>query len=381
MLHHDSGAIADAPGFRSGGHGVDNHRISARLQRSWPFHGDGAAGRHHPRPGFQSFLDQRRGERLDQSAGGGGCAGGRLVLPGATARRDHPCPLHHLLAGWFGGPAHGPFEPADAFQGDRTHSGWFGFGWSFGGRWHGLAEIWLLVIGGTEPDDKHGCAFDDLVGLPVASSILYPPQRDAVFAPFRREPDRRAFFYSLARGMDGLLIGRFYGAFSVGLYSRASALLARPLEQFMNPIEAVFVPAFSRLQIQPDALSQFFFLSFIEAIAVVGFLFTGMCFALAHPLTLVVLGPKWEKAAIIFAGLTFAALQYPLTYIRHLAFRQPGSRQRFISREFDYRSHCGRFFHCRPAVRAGRSGDFLFRLLFADPVAGSFTTWRDEVVR
>jgi PST family polysaccharide transporter len=80
----------------------------------------------------------------------------------------------------------------------------------------------------------------------------------------------------------------------------------------MNPIEAVFIPAFSRLQIQPDRYRSSF-LELYEGIAVVSFLLTGMCFALAHPLTLVVLGPKWEGAAIIFASLTFAALQYPLT--------------------------------------------------------------------
>lgn len=120
-----------------------------------------------------------------------------------------------------------------------------------------------------------------------------------------------AFLYSLARGLDGLLIGRVYGAFSVGLYSRAAALLTRPLEQFMSPIEAVFIPAFSRLQAQPERYRRIF-LQLYETIAIASFLFTGMFFALAHPLTLVVLGPKWEKAAVIFAGFTFAALQYPL---------------------------------------------------------------------
>ena len=131
------------------------------------------------------------GERLDQSAGGGGCAGDCLVLPGAAARRDYHRSLRHLLAGWFGGPAHGASEPADAFQSDRTHPGRFCFGRSFGGRWHGLAELWLLVPGRIEPDDEHGCAFDDLVGIPLASSIFYPAQRHAVLAPFRRQPDRR----------------------------------------------------------------------------------------------------------------------------------------------------------------------------------------------
>jgi O-antigen/teichoic acid export membrane protein len=83
------------------------------------------------------------------------------------------------------------------------------------------------------------------------------------------------------------------------------------LEQFMSPIEAVFVPAFSRLQKQPERYRHNF-LRVYETIALVSFLFTGMCFALSQPLTLVVLGSKWEKAAIIFAGFTFAALLYPL---------------------------------------------------------------------
>jgi len=120
------------------------------------------------------------------------------------------------------------------------------------------------------------------------------------------------FLYSIARGLDGLLIGRFYGAFSVGLYSRAASLLVRPLEQFMCPIEAVFIPVLSRLQTRPERY-RCAYLQMHEKLALFSFLFTGMCFALAHPLTLVVLGPKWEKAAVIFAGFTFAALQYPLT--------------------------------------------------------------------
>jgi PST family polysaccharide transporter len=121
-----------------------------------------------------------------------------------------------------------------------------------------------------------------------------------------------AFFYSLARGLDGLLIGRVYGAASVGLYSRAAAMLTRPLEQFMCPVETVLIPMFSRLQNEPERYRRVF-LQIYEAIALASFLFTGMFFALARPLTLVLLGAKWESAAIIFAGFTFAALQYSVT--------------------------------------------------------------------
>jgi O-antigen/teichoic acid export membrane protein len=120
------------------------------------------------------------------------------------------------------------------------------------------------------------------------------------------------FIYTLARGSDGLLIGRLYGPESVGLYSRAAALLNTPLGQFLAPIDAVFVPVLSRLQLQPERYRRTF-LQVFEAIALVSFFFTGLFFALAEPLTLVVLGPKWEKAAVIFAGFTFAALFYPLS--------------------------------------------------------------------
>src|SRR6266404_7562692 len=38
------------------------------------------------------------------------------------------------------------------------------------------------------------------------------------------------YIYALAKGTDSMLVGRFYGADSIGLYSRGAALLNRPLE-------------------------------------------------------------------------------------------------------------------------------------------------------
>lgn len=118
--------------------------------------------------------------------------------------------------------------------------------------------------------------------------------------------------YSLARGADNLLIGRFFGAAALGLYSRGSLLFVRPLEQFMTPINAVLVPALSRIQGQDDRYRRTF-LQVFEAIALTTFLFAGLFLALSYPVTLAVLGPKWDAAAIIFAVFTLAALAYPLT--------------------------------------------------------------------
>jgi PST family polysaccharide transporter len=74
----------------------------------------------------------------------------------------------------------------------------------------------------------------------------------------------------------------------------------------------VFVPAFSRLQTQPERFRRSF-LQLFEILGLASFFFSGMFFALARPLTLVVLGHKWEKASIIFAAFSFTALQIPLT--------------------------------------------------------------------
>jgi O-antigen/teichoic acid export membrane protein len=134
---------------------------------------------------------------------------------------------------------------------------------------------------------------------------------------------------SVARGCDNLLIGRFYGAAAVGLYSRASILLLRPLEQFLGPINAVFMPALCRLQSQP-ARYRATFLRLYEMIALTGFLLTGLLLSLARPVTLVLLGPQWEQTAVIFAGFTIAALCVPLANASAWLFTSQGRGQEML---------------------------------------------------
>jgi O-antigen/teichoic acid export membrane protein len=143
------------------------------------------------------------------------------------------------------------------------------------------------------------------------------------------------FVMSLSRGCDNLLIGRFYGSAAVGLYSRASALLIRPLELFLSPINAVFVPALSRLQTQPTRYRSTF-LRLYEAIALFGLFFTGLLLAVSRPLTLVLLGPQWEQAAVIFGGFTVAALCVPLANASTWLFVSQGrGRDMFVTQSIN----------------------------------------------
>lgn len=122
------------------------------------------------------------------------------------------------------------------------------------------------------------------------------------------------FVYSVAKASDSLAIGRIYGSEAIGLYSRAGVLYTRPLEQVLNAAEAVFVPMLSRVQDQPGRYRSSF-LQFFQAMALISCLFNGVILALARPITLLVLGEKWEQAALIFAGFCLSAITGPMVTV------------------------------------------------------------------
>jgi len=107
------------------------------------------------------------------------------------------------------------------------------------------------------------------------------------------------------------------------------ALISRPVEQLIGPIESVFVPMLSRLQTQPARYRRILLESY-EVVAIASFLLAGLLLALAHPLTLVVLGPKWEKAAGIVAGLTLVAAYSPISSVSTWLLTSQGRGRDFL---------------------------------------------------
>jgi O-antigen/teichoic acid export membrane protein len=122
------------------------------------------------------------------------------------------------------------------------------------------------------------------------------------------------FIAQFSLNSDSILLGRFFGAEALGLYTRANVLLTRPLQQIMMPIASVLIPVLSRLQSDPQRYRRSHMRAY-DTLALIVFSFTAMCFVLAKPLVLVILGPKWSGVIPLFSAFTLLAVSGPLSYI------------------------------------------------------------------
>ncbi len=115
-----------------------------------------------------------------------------------------------------------------------------------------------------------------------------------------------------ARNLDNLLLGKFWGAYQLGVYSRAYQMLLMPMSQINGPLMSVAVPALSRLTDSP-ARYRAAFLKIVEKIAMVTM--PGVVFMIATSdwLVLFLLGPKWHDTGRIFMLLGIAAIVQPVT--------------------------------------------------------------------
>jgi PST family polysaccharide transporter len=101
---------------------------------------------------------------------------------------------------------------------------------------------------------------------------------------------------------DKVLLGRFWGAETLGIYGRAYSLPNAANENLNAAVSAVAFPALSRLQNDPVRFRDFFlkgyglFLSLITPIAFA-------CMLFPEDITLVMLGPKWHATARILRWL------------------------------------------------------------------------------
>lgn len=121
------------------------------------------------------------------------------------------------------------------------------------------------------------------------------------------------------RNVDNILIGKFWGAAQLGLYSRAYQLLLLPLQQILNPVAAVALPALSRLTDAPDRYRKAY-LSIIEKMAMITMPAVTLACVVSDWLVTFVLGPRWEESGRIFMFLGIGAIMQPITRTSYWLF-------------------------------------------------------------
>ncbi len=132
-----------------------------------------------------------------------------------------------------------------------------------------------------------------------------------------------------ARNMDNLLIGKFYGPASLGLYAKAYGLLLLPLRRVNEPFAAVAMPALSRLQDSPERYRQTYN-RMSSGLCLLTVPLIAYMIGAADWIIITVLSDRWAAAATLFALLGISGLSEQISNSTGWLFTSQGrTREQF----------------------------------------------------
>lgn len=115
----------------------------------------------------------------------------------------------------------------------------------------------------------------------------------------------------IAFNFEKVLLGRFWGPLAVGLYGRAYQLINIPTDSLNTAVGEVAFSALSRVQGDPPKLRSYFLKGY-SLVLTLTIPITLVCGLFAKDLILVLLGPKWKDAVVIFQLLAPTILIFAL---------------------------------------------------------------------
>ena len=113
--------------------------------------------------------------------------------------------------------------------------------------------------------------------------------------------------FTVIRSADNALVGWYWGAGPLGLYSRAYNLLMLPVRQLSAPAGSVVVPAFSRIQSDKERFARYYLRTMNLIVWIAAPVF-GFLFVASGPVIALVLGTQWKAAAPVFQILAISAV-------------------------------------------------------------------------
>jgi O-antigen/teichoic acid export membrane protein len=111
--------------------------------------------------------------------------------------------------------------------------------------------------------------------------------------------------------LEKVLLGRFWGADALGIYGRAYQIINMPTGNLHVAIGGVAFSVLSRLQHDPVKYKRYFLKSY-SLITSITIPITIFCALNAGDIVLVVLGPKWTEATVVFQLLAPTVLVFGL---------------------------------------------------------------------
>jgi O-antigen/teichoic acid export membrane protein len=191
----------------------------------------------------------------------------------------------------------------------------------------------------------HGFRYWAIVALPLTVNLTQMllswlivrwipglPRRDAKvrsLIAFGGNVAASYLIFNVNRSADNVMIGWYWGAGPLGLYARAYNLLMLPVRQLSAPAASVAVPAFSRIQGDPERFARYY-LRTINLILWISSPIFGFLFVAAKPAVILILGSQWREAAPVFQILAISAFGQLLLDSTIWLFVSRGQSQRLL---------------------------------------------------
>ena len=111
----------------------------------------------------------------------------------------------------------------------------------------------------------------------------------------------------VARNLDNILIGRFWGPAALGYYARAYFLMSLPLTLAANSLSGVMVPTLAALEDDRERLGRAY-REAVRAVALIGLPIASLLLVAAPEVVLLLYGRRWGPVVPLLRWLSMAAM-------------------------------------------------------------------------